>query len=155
MELGLEKRRNESLTPIVLYVFYILTPLSPQPLTLSLPPPPPLPLPPTNHSPPPPPHPPVPHPPVPHQLPEQAGGTDWLPYASIDRLFSLCEARLARPAPSPSRFGGGKEGEVDVDATGGWAERQAGLALAFNSAQERLTEYFKVRTEFPIFFVVV
>ena len=86
------------------------------------------------------------------QVPEQAGGTDWLPYSSIDRMFALCEARLAKPGPPANRFGDGKEGEVDGGASGGWRERQAGLAAAFGVAQQRLVEYFKVRGLFPIFY---
>lgn len=68
-------------------------------------------------------------------------------------MFALCEARLGKPGPPANRFGEGKEG--DSEASGGWRERQAGLAAAFEVAQERLVEYFKVRDPFPIFCVSV
>ena len=66
------------------------------------------------------------------QTPETTGGTDFLPYSSIDRLFALCEASLARQSAAPA-VGVGKAAAVN------------GLNYAFETAQERLTEYFKVR----------
>ena len=70
-------------------------------------------------------------------------------------MFALCEARLAKPGPPPRGFSGEKEGEMEGEASGGWRERQAGLAGAFETAQERLVEYFKVRTNFCMFCVLV
>lgn len=62
-----------------------------------------------------------------------SGGTDFLPYASIDRLFALCEASLARQSTTPA-VGAGKGPAA-----------AASLDHAFETAQERLTQYFKVR----------
>eukprot|EP00752_Nemacystus_decipiens_P008562 g7648.t1 len=62
--------------------------------------------------------------------PEAIGGTDFLPYASIDRLFALCEASLTRQSAAPTA-GTGKAGAN-------------GLSRAFETAQERLTQYFKI-----------
>lgn len=66
------------------------------------------------------------------QTPETMGGTDFLPYASIDRLFSLCEASLARQSTTALAAGAGKAAAN-------------GLDHAFKTAQERLTQYFRVR----------
>eukprot|EP00903_Cladosiphon_okamuranus_P013430 g12510.t1 len=62
--------------------------------------------------------------------PETSGGTDFLPYASIDRLFALCEASLARQSTTPG-MGMGKGAAT-------------GLSCAFEMAQDRLIKYFKI-----------
>lgn len=76
-------------------------------------------------------------------MPEKSGGTDYLPYGSIDRLFALCEASLERSAATAAattrleKFGQSKE----AGANNGGGD----LAQAFETAQERLVQYFKVR----------
>ncbi|CAM9114550.1 unnamed protein product [Choristocarpus tenellus] len=63
---------------------------------------------------------------VTNQVVEDGGGLDWLPYASIDRLFALCKSSLDRA-----------RGE-------GSMERKSGLLERFDLVQRRLVSYFKV-----------
>ncbi|CAN0194359.1 unnamed protein product [Hapterophycus canaliculatus] len=74
-------------------------------------------------------------------VPEKSGGTDYLPYASIDRLFALCEASLERSAATAARTTrADKFGQVKEAGGGGGGK----LARAFEVAQEKLVRYFKV-----------
>ncbi|CAN0039916.1 unnamed protein product [Pylaiella littoralis] len=72
-------------------------------------------------------------------VPEESGGTDFLPYASIDRLFALCESSLERSvAAAKAGRGGG------VAAAAAAADIADGLSHAFETVQERLAQYFKI-----------
>lgn len=79
-----------------------------------------------------------------NQVPERSGGTDWLPYSAIDRLFALCEANLARTKPSPSASAVSSSASEAKERK---VERREVLAEAFETAQERLVGYFKVSSK--------
>lgn len=73
------------------------------------------------------------------------GGSDWLPYASIDRLLALCEASLERGAPLSSSTADKKQEE----------SRRADLEAALGLAENRLIKYFKVKyTPCAFFFLL-
>ncbi|CAM9708403.1 unnamed protein product [Scytosiphon promiscuus] len=74
-------------------------------------------------------------------VPEKSGGTDFLPYASIDRLFALCEASLERSAATAAATTRAEKlGQSEAVSTSGVGN----LRRAFETVEERLVQYFKV-----------